>query len=56
MESELKSFLIDAVGGPANADKYKVNQMRVQFHFYDEKDELLYGATPMFMVKGTRRD
>ncbi len=22
---------------------------------YDEKDELLYGATPMFMVKGTRR-
>ena len=40
MESELKSFLIDAVGGPANADKYKVNQMRVQFHFYDEKDEL----------------
>ena len=37
---ELKEFLIDAVGGPKNAEKYRVNQMTVQFHFYDEKDEV----------------
>lgn len=37
---ELKDFLIDAVGGIDNANKYKVTQMTVQFHFYDEKDEL----------------
>ena len=40
LNQELKEFLIYAVGGPENAEKYKVNQMQVQFHFYDEKDEL----------------
>ena len=40
LEKELREFLIDAVGGPKNAQKYKVDKMTVQFHFYDEKDEL----------------
>jgi DNA polymerase elongation subunit (family B) len=40
LHQELKEFLIDAVGGPKNADKYKVNKMSVQFHFYDEAEEL----------------
>jgi hypothetical protein len=40
MQQELKEFLIDAVGGPKNADKFKVNNMSVQFHFYNEEDEL----------------
>lgn len=37
----LRNFLIHAVGGEEQAKKYKVDQMKVQFHFYDEKDEII---------------
>ena len=40
LHNKLKSFLINAVGGPDQARKYKVDKMTVQFHFYDEKDEI----------------
>lgn len=40
LHRRLKSFLIDAVGGPNQAEKYRVNKMEVEFHFYDEADEL----------------
>lgn len=40
LHRRLKSFLIDAVGGPDQAEKYRVNKMEVEFHFYDEADEL----------------
>jgi len=38
-EQELKEFLIRSVG--AKAQKFKIPQMSVVFHFYDEQDELL---------------
>lgn len=41
LHNKLKSFLINAVGGPKQARKYKVDKMTVQFHFYDEKDEII---------------
>lgn len=37
---ELIEFLSNAVGGKEQAKKYKIDQMKCQFHFYDEKDEL----------------
>ena len=40
LEKELSDFLIDAVGGKEQAKKYKIDQMKCQYHFYDEKDEL----------------
>ena len=40
LNMRLKQFLIKAVGGPEQAKKYKVDQMQVVFHFYDEKDEV----------------
>ena len=40
-QMRLNAFLVDAVGGPEQAEKYKINKMTVKFHFYDEKDELL---------------
>ena len=41
LNMRLKQFLIKAVGGPKQAVKYKVDQMQVVFHFYDEKDEII---------------
>lgn len=41
LHRRLKEFLINAVGGVKQAQKYKVDKMQVQFHFYDEKDEII---------------
>ena len=35
------TVLINAVGGVKQAQKYKVDKMQVQFHFYDEKDQII---------------
>ena len=38
---QLKQFLIDAVGGPEQAKRYKIDKMTCEFHFYDEEDEII---------------
>lgn len=40
LHNKLRNFLIDAVGGAKQAKKYNIDKMTVQFHFYDEVDEL----------------
>lgn len=40
LNNRLIHFLTSAVGGQEQAEKYKINQMKVMFHFYDEKDEI----------------
>lgn len=40
LNMKLKQFLIDRAGGLEQAKKYKIDQMQVVFHFYDEKDEI----------------
>lgn len=40
LHDRLRAFTINAVGGPENARKYKIDQMRCKFHFYDEDDEV----------------
>lgn len=41
LNMRLRQFLIDAVGGEKQACKYKIDKMTVQFHFYDEEDEIV---------------
>ena len=38
---ELKDFVINAVGGPEAANKYKVDTLNFQFHFYTEEIDLI---------------
>lgn len=39
---ELQEFIIDAVGGIENAQKYKVDKFKFNFYFFDREIELLY--------------
>lgn len=41
MNNKVIDFLVHAVGGVEQAKKYKILDMTVQFHFYDEIDELV---------------
>lgn len=40
-QGELVNFIINAVGGFDKAKKYKIPQMKVKFHFFDEEDEIV---------------
>ena len=39
---ELQAFIIDAVGGIENAKKFKVDNLKFNFYFFDKEIELIY--------------